>query len=73
MKVRLFVSGSAALLAAWLCATYLHEIPVRDYPELGRQTEQTAAAAPQSVETSAVLVSLDPMPAAEAVPIAATE
>lgn len=36
MKVRMFVSGSAVALAAWLGVTYLRVVPVSHYPQLGR-------------------------------------
>ncbi len=36
MKVRLFVSGSAVLLATWLGVTYVRTVPFQGYPQLGR-------------------------------------
>lgn len=36
MKVRLFVSGTAVALAAWLGVTYVQTVPVQHYPQLGR-------------------------------------
>ena len=38
MKVRLFVSGSAVALAAWLGVTYVRAVPVQHYPQLGRDS-----------------------------------
>ena len=38
MKVRLFVSGSAVALAAWLGVTYVRTVPVQHYPQLGRDS-----------------------------------
>ena len=35
MKVRLFVTGTASLLAAWLVATFLSEVPVDTYIQSG--------------------------------------
>lgn len=50
MKVTLFVTGSAAILAAWLGVTYTQAVPVKSYPQLGRGSvpisSQTASAAP---------------------------
>ena len=36
MKVRMFVSGSALVLAAWLGVTYVRTVPIQHYPQLGR-------------------------------------
>jgi len=36
MKVRFFVTGSAALLAVWLIATFLNEVPADTYNQFGR-------------------------------------
>lgn len=36
MKVRLFVMGSSALLAVWLTATFLQDVPVDSYTQFGR-------------------------------------
>ena len=35
MKVKMFVTGSGALLAAWLGATFFTTVPVKSYPLLG--------------------------------------
>jgi hypothetical protein len=34
MKIRQFVSGSSVILAAWLGATFLNEVPSQRYPKL---------------------------------------
>ena len=36
MKVRIFVSGSAAVFAGWLGLTFVRDVPRESYPELGR-------------------------------------
>ncbi len=36
MKVRFFVSSTAALLLAWLGVTYVRQVPWQAYPVLGR-------------------------------------
>ncbi len=36
MKIRFFVTGSAAFFAAWLAVTYVREVPHEDYPRLGK-------------------------------------
>ena len=35
MNVRLFVTGTASLLAAWLVATFLSEVPADSYLQAG--------------------------------------
>jgi hypothetical protein len=42
MKVRIFVSGSAALFAAWLGLTFVRDVPRENYPELGRPVPVSA-------------------------------
>jgi len=37
-NIRNFVLGSSLLLAAWLTATFLQEVPSHRYPALGRPT-----------------------------------
>jgi len=37
MKLRIFVSGSAALFAGWLGLTFVRDVPRENYPELGSQ------------------------------------
>jgi hypothetical protein len=36
MKVRLFVSSMAALLAVWLGVTFVRDVPWQAYPVLGK-------------------------------------
>lgn len=36
MKVSLFVTGSATLLAVWLGVTFVQEIPAKSYQQLGK-------------------------------------
>ncbi|MGB6221065.1 MAG: hypothetical protein WBG04_08530 [Haloferula sp.] len=36
MKVRMFVTCSAAFLAAWLGVTFFREVPREAYPQLGK-------------------------------------
>ena len=43
MKVRFFVTGTAALLAVWLVATFLNEVPVDRYPQFGRGSVPVSA------------------------------
>ena len=38
MTVRIFVSGSAAVLAAWLGVTFFRDVPSDHYPALGNTT-----------------------------------
>ena len=43
MRIRIFVSGSAAVLAAWLGVTFFRDVPRDNYPELGRSAPVSAA------------------------------
>lgn len=43
MSTRHFVSGSSIILAGWLGATFLNEVPAQRYPKLDR-TPATAKA-----------------------------
>lgn len=36
MKIRMFVTCSAAVLAAWLGVTFFREVPREAYPQLGK-------------------------------------
>lgn len=36
MKVRLFVTMTATVLATWLGVTFFREVPQENYPQLGR-------------------------------------
>ena len=42
MNTSRFVSGSSVLLAGWLGATFLNEVPAQRYPKLDKTTETTA-------------------------------
>ena len=59
MNVRLFVTGSASLLAAWLVATFLSEVPADTYLQSG----------PGSVPVSAKVVTPPAKPVATAVAV----
>ena len=68
MKVPLFVTGSAAVLAVWLGATFAREVPEERYPQLGRGSLPITAAAGESpVGEAQPLLSLEK---AEALPVA---
>lgn len=56
MKVRMFVSGSAVVLAVWLGATYFHEISARDYPTLGLPKKPDVPASASTVTKAPALV-----------------
>jgi hypothetical protein len=43
MNTRLFVSGSSLILASWLGATFLNEVPAQRYPRLDKKSATTAA------------------------------
>ena len=45
MKVRFFVTGTAALLAVWLVATFVNQVPVDRYPQFGRGSVPVSAKA----------------------------
>lgn len=36
MSIRNFVSGSSVILAGWLGATFLNEVPAKRYPKLDK-------------------------------------
>ncbi len=42
MNTSRFVSGSSVLLAGWLGATFLNEVPAQRYPKLDKKAETTA-------------------------------
>jgi hypothetical protein len=42
MKTRRFVSGSSLVLAGWLVATFLYEVPTKSYPKLDTKPTATA-------------------------------
>jgi hypothetical protein len=45
MKVRVFVTGTSALLAVWLLATFFNEVPVDRYPQFGKGSVPVSAKA----------------------------
>lgn len=52
MKIRFFVTGSAAFFAAWLAVTYVRDVPHEDYPRLGKGSMPLSAQAePEAPET----------------------
>jgi hypothetical protein len=48
-NIRNFVFGSSLLLAAWLTATFLQEVPSHRYPTLGRPAVSAEAQTQQPV------------------------
>lgn len=38
MNTRRFVCGSSIILAGWLGATFLHDVPAQRYPKLDKKT-----------------------------------
>lgn len=64
MKVRFFVTGSSALLAVWLLATFFNEVPVDRYPQFGRGSVPVSAKAvkPASKDKPIASVSTDKLP-----------
>lgn len=42
MNTRRFVSGSSILLAGWLGATFLNEVPAQRYPKLDKKAATAA-------------------------------
>jgi hypothetical protein len=42
MNTRCFVSGSSILLAGWLGATFLNEVPSQRYPKLDKKPATAA-------------------------------
>ncbi len=44
MSIRTFVSGSSVILAGWLGATFLNDVPAQRYPKL----DKASAAIPAS-------------------------
>ena len=63
MKIRFFVTGSAAFFAAWLAVTYVRDVPHEDYPRLGKGSMPLSAQAePEAVETPALPETEDEIP-----------
>lgn len=59
MKVRFFVTGTAALLAVWLVATFFNEVPVDRYPQFGRGSVPLSAKAAKPVEQAKPVAVVD--------------
>ncbi|WP_193213551.1 hypothetical protein [Luteolibacter marinus] len=68
MKVRLFVTGSAALLAAWLTATFLSDVPVDRYPQFGKGSVPLSAKVAKPPVEEEPIVAVDP----DEIPMAST-
>ncbi len=47
MNTRRFVSGSSIILAGWLGATFLNEVPSQRYPRLDKKPATTEVQATQ--------------------------
>jgi hypothetical protein len=45
MKIRVFVTGSAAFFAAWLMLTFVRQVPHEHYPRLGKGSLPVSAEA----------------------------
>jgi hypothetical protein len=66
MKVRFFVTGSSALLAVWLLATFFSDVPVDRYPQFGKGSVPVSAKAASSAakEKPVAAVDVDESPVA---------
>ncbi len=59
MNVKVFVTGSASILAAWLAVTFVRDVPGENYPQLGRESKpQTAKLAPPAAPAAVMLPQL---------------
>jgi len=58
MKLSVFVSSTAVVLAVWLTATYLSQVPAEGYPKLGRGSVPQQSAH-HAAETAKPLVKAD--------------
>jgi hypothetical protein len=65
MKVRFFVTGTAALLAVWLVATFFNETPVDRYPQFGRGSVPVSAKAVKPSEQAKPVAVVDSADTAE--------
>lgn len=72
MKVRLFVTGSAALLAVWLTATFLQDVPVDSYTQFGRGSVPLSAKAKPATKKQAPVLAAE-QTEGEAVPVATVD
>ena len=59
MKVRFFVAGSSALLAVWLTATFLSDVPVERYPQFGKGSKPLATKTLKPLEMEKPMVAVD--------------
>lgn len=59
MKVRFFVAGSSALLAVWLTATFMNDVPVERYPQFGKGSKPLAAKTVKPLEKENPMVAID--------------
>lgn len=67
MKVRLFVTGTSALLAVWLAATFFSEVPVDRYPQFGRGSVPVSAKVVKPAEPAKPVAVADSSDAAESI------
>ncbi len=67
MKVRFFVTGTSALLAVWLGATFFSEVPVERYPQFGRGSVPVSAKVVKPVEPAKPVAVADSSDAADSV------
>ncbi len=58
MNTRRFVSGSSVILAGWLGATFLNEVPAQRYPKLDKKPAPAAV----SVAHSSLLIATQVKP-----------
>ncbi|MEO5713640.1 MAG: hypothetical protein ABIT37_09130 [Luteolibacter sp.] len=56
MNIRKFVSGSSVILAAWLGATFLNEVPSQRYPKLDKNPATVKLAPDQEKSLAAMEV-----------------
>ena len=54
MNIRNFVSGSSVILAGWLGATFLNEVPSQRYPKL----DKSASTDVRQTEADVLMVSV---------------
>ncbi|PAW66913.1 MAG: hypothetical protein B9S38_13040 [Verrucomicrobiia bacterium Tous-C4TDCM] len=60
MKVRFFVTGTAALLAVWLVATFFNDVPVDRYPQFGRGSVPVSAKKVKPLEEGKPMAAVEP-------------
>ncbi|GAA5122210.1 hypothetical protein JIN84_09675 [Luteolibacter yonseiensis] len=60
MKTSSFVSGSSVILAGWLAATFLNEVPAQRYPKLDRKP---ATASVEEAKETSILATTQVKPA----------